>query len=859
MVNEQTAERAGWFHALPVATAVFDTHGRVLEANAALGALLGYPREELLRLSAVDLLHPGERADEFTGDERRLVRADGHCVFCDMSSIATTRGDGSRAWLTTFVDVGQRRHDIGVLEHEASHDELTGLLNRRGTKELLSQLLTEEAAEADRQVAVLFCDIDNFKRINDALGHEVGDELLVALAQRLEAGLPHGCTPARHSGDEFLVICSDLVAAGGLEKLTDEVLRLLRTTAAPHGYVVGVSASIGAATVHHSAQTPEDLLRFADTAMYHAKDQGPGRVVRADPALVASVEHEVRLEGDLCRALAHDELELHYQPVVDGAGNVIGAEALLRWPHPQHGWLSPGVILPAARHAGLLNELDRWVLRTAVRQAAVWPEPHGPVGVAVNLGSQLLHEPDFGSTVTEIVTDAALSWHRLILEISETDLLDLAPGTHEAMSELVARGARFAVDDFGTGYSTLERLKELPVQVIKLDRTFVAGIEDNPVDAAIAGAALSIAHARNSTCVAEGVETTGQLYRLAALGYDTFQGFLFAGAVPAPELHTLITRGGSRALPSTELPPQLEGEHSSTSEPDTEAARAGGRRQGEVTDARNLVPDGHLCWAYQHPDDFQARAREYALDGLSAGQQVEYVGNAPTWQLRAQLAADDALAGALDTGALKVSSVHEAYRAGAVGLVDPDAAVAVRIDVTNEALAAGYSGFRTIVDATEMVRTRTQREAFAHFEYLIDHVMSHQPVTALCAYDLAELGSAAVAEIACLHPLTSPQTSPFRLYTDHPNTDGSDHLALAGHIDLPCAALLAQALRHAQHDELIINDRGLTFLDRHALQVLDHHAREHDQHVLLRLAQPLATRLTPLPDLTHTRIEPTTH
>lgn len=860
MVTDEAApgsvDYGQWFQAQPVAQAVLDTQGRVLAANEALCGLLGYSQDTITTLSWADVLAPQEQHSELAvldgalaGRQRCLLDANGQPVICEVYSTLSGQQADSRVWLTTLVDVGRWHRYAAQLQHEKRRDELTGLLSRTGTQHLLAALLADDT---DRQLAVLFCDIDNFKRINDALGHEVGDELLVTLARRLESGLPEGCTAARHSGDEFLVVCSDLQAIGGLDALTGTVSTLLRPTIAPHGYQIQVSAAIGAVTAHRWSHTPQDLLRFADAAMYRAKSQGPGQVACAKTGSGSSLEQELQLEEQLRQALARDELLLHYQPIVDHTGQVISAEALLRWPHPQRGLLSPGEILPAARRAGLLGALDQWVLATAAREAAAWPAPDGRlVGVAVNLGSQLLHDPKLAPRVAELVTDSGLAWDRLILEISETDLLDLAPATQQAMSDLVEAGARFAVDDFGTGYSSLERLKDLPIQVVKLDRKFVAGIEDEPVDAAIAGAALSIAHARGSTCIAEGVETTGQLYRLASLGYATHQGFLFAPAVPAANFRALITH------------PPLLTEHSRDQHPSPSGSTTeGARRQGEVTHARGLTPTGHLCWAYDHPEQFRARAREYILDGIRAGQQIEYIGDGPVPALRAQLTGDETLAAALEAGAITVGSVHDFYRLDPTRGIDPDRAVASRIAATETALADGYSGFRAIVDATALARTPIQREAFAHFEYLIDHVMSTHPVTALCAYDLTELGSAAVAELACLHPLTSPQSSPFRLYAEPAvETNGHDtHLALAGHIDLPCADLLTQALGHAQQNDLLINDRGLTFLDPHALLALDRHARHHHQHLTLRLAPPLATRLAPhLDELTHTRIQTHPH
>jgi diguanylate cyclase (GGDEF)-like protein/PAS domain S-box-containing protein len=539
--------------ALPVAAAVFDAEGHVLAANTALCTLLHYAHQELVGLTSVDLLDSSDRdqalmvrngerprVGELTRFQRQLRNAEGQRVHCDVHSSFQEGKNGQPLWVTVLVDVSQRQHDTAELRYETTHDELTGLLNRKGSRLLLERLLAEPEGP---ELAVLFCDLDNFKRVNDALGHDVGDELLVALADRLTTGLPESCSVARHSGDEFVIVCADLSACGGLDALTAHLLRLLHTTVSLRGYLIGVSASIGSAVVGHDGPTASDLLRYADTAMYRAKHEGPGQIVRADATLLRSVEQELTLEGDLRRALDRDQLALYYQPIVDLAGQVIAAEALLRWPHPERGLLRPDVILPVAGQANLLRDLDLWVLHTATRHATGWPHtPVGtPVGVAVNLGSQFPQQRDALSTITEALTRSGLAAEQLMLEISETSLLDLAGETRRDLATLTERGAQVAIDDFGTGHASLGRLKDLPADVIKLDRGFVADLETDPVDVAIAQAAVHIANAKGSVSCAEGVETTHQLHHLVRLGYRAFQGFLFSPPVPEDQLSALIT------------------------------------------------------------------------------------------------------------------------------------------------------------------------------------------------------------------------------------------------------------------------------------------------------------------------------
>ncbi|MDR7302948.1 putative bifunctional diguanylate cyclase/phosphodiesterase [Haloactinomyces albus] len=535
----------------PVGIGLFDASERLLDANGALCDLLGYRRRDVYGLTGADLLHPDDRAGGLTPEgrgpnasvvgqrfpQRVLARADGRPVPCDVHSALSVQDDGSRFWLTSFQDVSERIRHTETLHHQATHDDLTGLLNRQGINELIGEMLDD----APDSMAVLFCDFDNFKRVNDSLGHEAGDELLMALARRLRSGLPEQCRAARLSGDEFLVLCSDVDAIGGLEELATWISEFLRTLVPVRGQLVQVSAAVGAARFDSSIMDGEDLLRFADAAMFRAKRQGAGQVALASPDLATSLGGQLRLEEELREAITNDGLSLYYQPMLARDGSVMAAEALVRWFHPERGLLTPDVILSVAEQGGLLRELDLRVLRTALRQAMSWPTSHGrPVDVAVNLASLLPDDPDFVDEVTEIVTKSGIDWHRVVLEVVETSLLDLPSRPRKGMVELTERGMRFAMDDFGTGYSSLARLKDLPIQIIKIDRRFISGVEDDSADLAITRAAVDIGRAMGRTCVAEGVETASQFRILGELGMDTYQGFLFSRPVPAAEFRDLL-------------------------------------------------------------------------------------------------------------------------------------------------------------------------------------------------------------------------------------------------------------------------------------------------------------------------------
>ncbi|MCG8921669.1 EAL domain-containing protein [Lentzea sp. CC55] len=533
----------------PVGIGLFDEGERLVDANDALCDLLGMELEQLRGMTAEQLTHPedtspglqwaAERTQKIP--QRILVRPDGEKVYCELHIALSVQDDGRRFWLIVFLDITERRRAAEALRHQATHDELTGLPNRALVKEILGKAL--EGPDRSK-VAVLFCDIDNFKRVNDSLGHDAGDELLVALARRLEGGLPDGCTAARLSGDEYVIISEDIEAVGGVDALATRVASLLRTAVPVHGQLVRVSASIGAAVPNGSRANGADLLRFADAAMFEAKRAGAGRVSLASAALIASADRQVHLEGQLREALQHDGLALHYQPVVGVDGAVLTAEALVRWPHPDRGLLPPDVFLPVAEQGDLMRELDRWVLRTALREASTWPAPDGrPVSVAVNLAGLVPGDPEFVDIVSTAIMESGVPWERVVLELVETAFVDLPSRVRQSMDELVKRGVQFAVDDFGTGYSSLARLKDLPAQIIKVDRRFVSGVGNDSSDFAVARAVVDMARAMGRKCVAEGVETATQFHVLRGVGVDAYQGWLFSRPVPPKEFRAVLALG----------------------------------------------------------------------------------------------------------------------------------------------------------------------------------------------------------------------------------------------------------------------------------------------------------------------------
>ncbi|GAB3909357.1 hypothetical protein GCM10029964_110780 [Kibdelosporangium lantanae] len=526
----------------PVGIGLFDSGERLVDANDALCRLLGMDLERLRGLAASQITHSDhDPSAHLAAGQRVLVTAGGEPVYCELTMVSSVADDGQRFGLVVFQDVTERRRAAELLRHQATHDDLTGLPGRVAVKELLAKLLS---GDDPGKIALLFCDLDNFKRVNDSLGHDAGDELLTALARRLEDGVPAGCTVARMSGDEYVVICRDVSEVGGVDEFASNVAHLFRTAIPVRGQLLRVSASVGAAVPSGPETTGADLLRFADAAMFEAKRRGAGRFSLANAALIASADSQLYLEGQLREALQNDGLVLHYQPVVGVDGSILSAEALVRWPHPDRGLLSPGQFLVVAEQGDMLRDLDRWVLRTALKEAKSWPAVDGrQVSVAINLAGLVPGDPEFVDVVATAIAGSGVESERVVLELVETAFVDLPSRSRTAMAELVARGVRFAVDDFGTGYSSLARLRDLPAQIIKVDRRFVAGIGTDPLDFAVARAVVDLARAMGRSCVAEGVETDTQFTMLRDVGVDAYQGWLLSRAVPPEEFRALLALG----------------------------------------------------------------------------------------------------------------------------------------------------------------------------------------------------------------------------------------------------------------------------------------------------------------------------
>lgn len=433
------------------------------------------------------------------------------------------------------LDVTERRRLEDELSHQAYHDALTGLVNRTRFLERVGHAIA--AGNSRGGAAVLYIDLDGFKTINDSLGHSAGDRLLCMVSDLLLAATRGSDTVARLGGDEFAVLLEHVEDEATLALVSDRVLRAMRAPFTLDAREVFVNASIGIARATPGA-TADTLVRDADVAMYQAKARGRGRWVRFDASMHSDAVDRLELVADLRRAVSREELSLHFQPIVAlASGDVAGVEALLRWEHPQRGPISPATFIPLAEETGLILPLGSWVLREACRQGRVLQQVDGaPITVSVNLSARQLQEAGVVEEVREALVASGLPAASLILEITETVLMSDAVASLARIEALKALGVRLALDDFGTGYSSLSYLKRFPIDVLKIDRSFVSGIAGGGTDQALARAIVALGDSLSLRTVAEGLETEDQVDIVRSLGCEYGQGWLFARAMPAERM-----------------------------------------------------------------------------------------------------------------------------------------------------------------------------------------------------------------------------------------------------------------------------------------------------------------------------------
>ena len=433
------------------------------------------------------------------------------------------------------------------LRHLATHDPLTGLPNRV----LLDDRLHQAIAHADRDMrafAVLVCDLDRFKLINDSLGHRAGDELLQEVARRLSTVVRTADTVARFGGDEFVLIGTSIADADDAAGLASRVMEVLQAPVRIAGIDIHTSPSIGIAMYPDDGTTTQALLARADAAMYSAKQNGRGNFRRYSPGMHAGTEDRVQLESDLHNALNLNQLALYYQPKVDTrTGEVRSAEALIRWLHPTRGVVSPADFIPLAEECGLIGAIGAWVIREACRQARAWQnEGVPPLRVSVNLSASQFRDSGLVDNIRTALVDAGLEARYLEVELTESAVMSDPEQSIAILEQLSAMGVLVSVDDFGTGYSSMSYLRRFPIDKLKIDRVFIDEIVSRPEDASIVRAIVSLAHSLHLKVVAEGVETPAQLDFLKLTGCDEYQGYHFSRPLPAADFERLMrdTRGG---------------------------------------------------------------------------------------------------------------------------------------------------------------------------------------------------------------------------------------------------------------------------------------------------------------------------
>ena len=463
-----------------------------------------------------------------------LALSDGRSVEVSVQPMA----DGG--WVETHEDVTATRSVQARISHMATHDALTGLANRV----LFANRLGDAMAKRDhagRPVAVLCLDLDDFKTVNDSMGHGVGDELLRLVAIRLLDAIPPSAAIARLGGDEFAILETGAEQPAGAQEIAERVLAALKRPFLIRGQVVPTNASIGIAATTAEVEDADHLLRRADLALYAAKADGRGRARLFEIAMEERLQERRWLERDLRKALRTGQLDVHYQPIVSLATNQIsGFEALARWRHPERGPVSPGVFIPLAESVGLIDLLGEYILSRACAEAVGWPDH---VKVAVNVSPVQFRSEDICPMVARVLAKTGLPSRRLELEITESVVLRQDSETRERLHKLRSLGIRFSMDDFGTGFSSLSSLNSFPFDKIKLDQSFVREAMERDESAAIVRIVADLGRSLNMTTTAEGVETPQQLDRLRASGFCEAQGYLFSPAVPAHEAASLLANG----------------------------------------------------------------------------------------------------------------------------------------------------------------------------------------------------------------------------------------------------------------------------------------------------------------------------
>ncbi|MER8004255.1 EAL domain-containing protein [Streptomyces sp. NPDC094149] len=546
------------FEGAAIGIGMADLDGNILQVNGALLRMFGIPEDSLRTRNVKEWTHPEDAPQTWTlyeelvrGErehyhlEKAFYRPDGTVLWTNLTVSLLRDADGNPQYqLALMEDTTERRLLNLRLRYEATHDALTGLPNRTFFFERLEKAL---GAGSGQRFGLCYLDLDGFKTVNDSLGHAAGDRLLVEVADRLSScATAPGEMVARLGGDEFVALTTGPDTQREVDDLAARIMSALLAPISIDGRELTVRGSIGIVEGPAGERSPAEVLRSADITMYRAKSAGGNRFELADPEADARAITRHGLTTALPAALERDEFFIEYQPLVHlGDGSVRGAEALVRWLHPQHGVLGPDRFIPLAEHTGLIVPLGRWVLEQSVRQAREWRERHdaaGPLRINVNLSPCQLTHPGLVQDTVDILERAGVEPDALCLEVTESALIGADDDLLKPLRRLAEMGVDIALDDFGTGYSNLANLRRLPVSILKLDRSFTQGMQQfpaDPVDLKIVEGIVSLAHSLDLAVTVEGVETGAQAEQLRILGCDTAQGWYYARPGPPDRLHEL--------------------------------------------------------------------------------------------------------------------------------------------------------------------------------------------------------------------------------------------------------------------------------------------------------------------------------
>ncbi|OMG56424.1 hypothetical protein BJN45_02060 [Azonexus hydrophilus] len=534
------------FEYSPEAILVTDGDGTILRVNPAFTLITGYPPEDAIGRNP-RILRSDRHDEAFYREMWRSLADEDHWhgeiwdrrkngeTYPKWLCINAVRlAQGNTRYVALFADISERKAHEERIDYLARHDALTGLANRRLLEDRFAKLLAA-ARRSDEGVALMLIDLDRFKQVNDSLGHQVGDQLLVEVARRLNVSVRAGDTVARLGGDEFVVLLAGIESHRDVVPVAEKIQAALVQAVHTPMHLLHTSPSIGVSLFPGDGGDLDSLLQAADIAMYQVKAAGRNAWMFFESRMNDEVRIRHRLETDLRLALERGEFQLHYQPQFDVDGDeVIAWEALLRWQHPLHGWIEPADFIPVAEDIGLILPLGEWVLEAACREAVKWTDQrYGNERVAVNVSARQLEQGDLAGIVARILRETGLAPGRLELELTESALMSNTPRVQQTLRDLKALGVHLTLDDFGTGYSSLAYLSTFTVDRLKIDRSFMRDIENKPNNAAIILAVVALAKALGMEVVAEGVETLQQRAFLVGSGCLKAQGFLYARPMPA--------------------------------------------------------------------------------------------------------------------------------------------------------------------------------------------------------------------------------------------------------------------------------------------------------------------------------------